>query len=187
MTMRVIGVAWFKLPEAPVTVTVFVPVAAPGVAVKVSVLPAVELVGLNVAVTPLGKPEADRLTPEANPLSALTMIMLVLLPPGVTARLPGAAERLKSAVAAVVRAATLRLKVTVRTRPPPVPTIVTVAGLGLVGAVLLAAKVTVLVLVALAGLNEAVTRLGRLNADKLMLLSKPSPLVIVIVVVTLDP
>ena len=166
--------------------TVFVPAAAAVLAVKVNVPPAAELVGLNAAVTPLGEPEADRLTLPVKPFSVLTVIWLVLLPPGVTARVADEAERLKSGVA-LVPAVTLRLSVTVRVRPPPVPTMVTVAGLELTGVVLPAVKVSVLVLVALAGLNNAVTPLGRSNADRFTLLSKPLPGMMATVIVTLAP
>ncbi len=54
-------VVFVKLPDTPVTVTVTVPVAAVLLAVNVKVLVLVVLVGLNDAVTPLGRPEADKL------------------------------------------------------------------------------------------------------------------------------
>jgi hypothetical protein len=70
-----------KLPLVPVTVTVAVPVVAVLLAVSVSVLVLVVLEGLNEAVTPLGKPEADKLTLPVKPLSGLTVIVLVPLLP----------------------------------------------------------------------------------------------------------
>lgn len=48
-------------------VTVAGPVAAVLLAARESVLVLVAEAGLNVAVTPLGKPDADRLTPLPKP------------------------------------------------------------------------------------------------------------------------
>src|SRR5207245_4531026 len=61
-TVRLIEVALVKLPEVPVMVTVTVPVVAVLLAVSVNVLVLVVLLGLNDAVTPLGSPDADKLT-----------------------------------------------------------------------------------------------------------------------------
>jgi hypothetical protein len=55
-------VDFVKLPEVPVMVSVTVPVVAVLLAESVSVLVLVALLGLNDAVTPLGIPEADKLT-----------------------------------------------------------------------------------------------------------------------------
>ena len=60
-------VVFVKLPEVPVTVTVNVPVVAVPPAVSESVLVLVMLLGLNDAVTPLGRPEADKLTLALKP------------------------------------------------------------------------------------------------------------------------
>jgi len=65
-----------KLPLTPLTVTVKVPMAALVLAVKVSMLVLVVLAGLNDAVTPAGKPEAERLTAPLNPLSWVTVMVL---------------------------------------------------------------------------------------------------------------
>lgn len=74
-------VEFVKLPAVPVMVTVAAPVVAVAVAVSVSVLVPVVLVGLKDAVTPAGKPAADRLTLPLNPLSGLTVMVLVPLAP----------------------------------------------------------------------------------------------------------
>ena len=67
VTVRDRVVMLLRLPEAPVIVTVTLPVVAVLLAVSVSVLVVGVLVGLNEAVTPLGKPEADRLTLPLKP------------------------------------------------------------------------------------------------------------------------
>ena len=66
-----------RLPEVPVMVTVAFPVAAEELAVRLSTLePEVGFVP-NDAVTPLGKPVADKVTLPENPLTSPTVIVLV--------------------------------------------------------------------------------------------------------------
>ena len=73
---------WVKPFEVPVIVTVVVPVRAVLVAVSVRVLlPPVVEVGLNVGVTPLGTPEAEKLTLPVKPLDRLMVIALEPLVP----------------------------------------------------------------------------------------------------------
>ena len=55
------------MPDAPAMVMVTVPSAAVLLAVSVSVLVVGVLVGLKDAVTPLGRPEADKLTLPLKP------------------------------------------------------------------------------------------------------------------------
>ena len=69
-----------------------VPVVAVPLAVKVSVLDVVLLVGLNDAVTPLGRPEALKATLPVNPLSGLTVTVLLPDAPCRMLRLLGEAE-----------------------------------------------------------------------------------------------
>jgi hypothetical protein len=73
-TMVVLAVS---LPEVPVMVTVVLPRVAEPLAFSVSTL--VPVVGLvpNDAVTPLGRPEAARVTLPVNPLSFVTVRMSV--------------------------------------------------------------------------------------------------------------
>ena len=80
-TVRDSTVVFAKLPEAPVMVTLTVPVVAVLLAVRVKVLALVVLLGLNDALTPLGKPEADKLTLPLNPFWGVIVIVLVPLPP----------------------------------------------------------------------------------------------------------
>lgn len=99
-TVREIVVVWVRLPEVPVMVTVAVPVVAVLLAVSVKVLVPVVLVGLKAAVTPLGKPDADRATLELKPFCGLIVIVLVPLVPWVIVTADGDAERLKFGVGA---------------------------------------------------------------------------------------
>jgi hypothetical protein len=71
-------------------------------------------------------------------------------------------------------------------RFPDIPVIVTVAGPP-VGAELLAEKVTTLVLLVVAGLNAAVTPLGRPLAESVTLPLKPLAGIAVMVLVVLAP
>src|SRR5882762_1266834 len=66
-TARVIVVVFVRVPDVPVMVTVTVPVVAAVPAVSVNVLVVVAGLGLNDAVTPLGRPEADKLTLPLKP------------------------------------------------------------------------------------------------------------------------
>lgn len=72
------------LPEVPVMVTVEEPVAAVLLAVSVSVLELVDDVGLNDAVTPLGRPVAVNDTLPVNPFTSVTEMVSVALLPCVT-------------------------------------------------------------------------------------------------------
>lgn len=85
-----------RLPDVPVMVTVAVPVAAVALAVRVKVLVEVVGFGLNAAVTPLGNPEAARVTLPLNPPTSVTVIVLVPpAPPCVMVRLLGESESVK--------------------------------------------------------------------------------------------
>jgi len=88
-------VVFVKLPDTPVTVTVTVPVVAVLFAVNVSVLLLVVLLGLNNAVTPLGRPDADKLTLPLKPFCAVTVIALVVVVPCDIVKLFGDAEKAK--------------------------------------------------------------------------------------------
>src|SRR5260370_41620221 len=67
VTGRVIVVVCVKLPDEPVIVTVAVPVVAVLPVASVTVLVVVAGFGLNDAVTPVGRPEADKLTLPLKP------------------------------------------------------------------------------------------------------------------------
>jgi len=101
-TVNVTVVVWVKPFDVPVMVTVVVPVVAVLVAVKVNVLLLfVVLLGLNDAVTPLGRVEVLKLT---LPLKLVRVMLMVLVPrlPCVMVTLEGEADRLKSPVVAAL-------------------------------------------------------------------------------------
>ena len=96
MTVRAMVVVAVRLPEVPVMVTVAVPAVAELLAVSDRTLVVVVLVGLKDAVTPLGSPEAAKLTLPVKPPAGVTVMVLVpAAPPGVIDILLGAAERVK--------------------------------------------------------------------------------------------
>jgi hypothetical protein len=187
--VRAIVIVCVTVPPVAVTVTFAVPVVAVALAVNVSVelpLPGAAMeVGLKLAVTPAGKPEAERVTAELNP--PLTALEMVELPeaPCVTDRLPGDALRVKFGVATAL---TVTGMVTVCVSPPPVA--VTVALNVPVVAVLLAVKVRVELPVPgaamEAGLKLAVTPAGMPEAERLTAeLNPPLPEVEMVVVAEL--
>src|SRR5260370_5490220 len=81
VTVRVTVVVLVKPADEPVRVTVTVPVAAVLLAVSVNVLVLAVLLGLNEAVTPLGRPDADKLTLPLKPFCGVTVMVLAPLPP----------------------------------------------------------------------------------------------------------
>jgi hypothetical protein len=169
-----------KLPDVPVIVTVTVPVAAVLLAFSVNVLVLVVLAGLKDAVTPLGRPVAAKLTLPLKPARGETVIVLVPLAPCIKLRLVGAAESVKFPVGFTLRVIVvwlvklLALPTTDRLNVP-------------IAAVPLTVRVKTLVLAVLVGLKDAVTPLGRPDADKLTFPVKPFSGVTVIVVELLAP
>ena len=61
-------------------------------AVKVNVLVVAVLLGLNDAVTPIGRPDADKLTLPLKPFCGVTVMVLAPLAPCAIVKLLGAAE-----------------------------------------------------------------------------------------------
>src|SRR5260370_1183469 len=90
VTVRLTVVALVKPATEPVMVTV--PVAAVLVAASVRVLVLAVLLGLNDAVTPLGRPDADKLTLLLKPFSGATVMVLVPLAPCAIVTLVGEVE-----------------------------------------------------------------------------------------------
>ena len=79
--MRLKVVVCAKVPDLPVIVTIDVPVAAVALAVSVNVLVEPVGFGLNPAVTPLGKPDALKVTLPLKPFRSITVMALVPLFP----------------------------------------------------------------------------------------------------------
>lgn len=178
--MRERVVVLVRLPEVPVTVTVTVPVVAVLLAERVKALVLVVLAGLNEAVTPLERPEADKLTLPLKLLRGLTVIVLEPLDPCVMVKPLGEAESVKFGGGLTVRDSVVELD-----RLPDEPVMVTVAVP--VVALPMAVSVRMLVPVVLAGLNDAVTPADKPDADKLTAPLKPLSALMVMVLVPLAP
>jgi len=181
-TVSVSAVPAFRPPEVPATVTVAVPFFASAPAVRNKVLFEVAGSGLKEAVTPFGSPEVTSVTSPKNPLTGITVtILLPLAPPCVMVTALGDAERLKPGATVF----TVRLRVAVLVSVPEVPVIVTVTVP--VAAAALAVKLSRLLLVAGLGLNTADTPLGKPDAETVTLPLKPFVGVMVIVLVPRPP
>ena len=157
---------WVKLPEAPWITIENVPIDALLVADRVSVLVAVVALGLKDAVTPRGRPEADKLTLAAKAFCGVTVIVEEIWLPRATLSELGEAERAKFG-----GDVTVSEKVALCDNAPDLPVMVRVTVPS--DAVLLAVSVSVLVLVVLPGLNAAVTPLGKPLAERPVLALKP--------------
>jgi hypothetical protein len=81
-----------RLPDVPVMVIVAAPAVAVPPAVSVNVLVLAVLLGLKDAVTPLGVPDADKLTLPVKPFWGVTVIVLALLAPCAIVKVFGDAE-----------------------------------------------------------------------------------------------
>jgi hypothetical protein len=155
-----------RVPDVPVIVIVVVPGVTAVLAVNVSVLDDVAGFGLNEAVTPLGRPDAAKLTLALNPFAGVMLTVLLPLVPCTTLNVLGAAASVKLGAGVIVR-----LRVVVSVRIPDVPVIVTVAVP--VFAVALAVSVSVLVEEVGFGLNAAFTPLGKPDAARFTLPLNP--------------
>jgi len=94
-TVRLMFAVCDNVPEAPAAITVAFPRVAVPLAVRVNVLVVAVLGGLNDATTPLGSPDADRLTLPLKPLCPITVIVLVEVPPWPMLEFEGDADRVK--------------------------------------------------------------------------------------------
>jgi hypothetical protein len=175
LTVRETVVMLVKLPDEPVTVTVAVPSVAVLLALNVNVLVFVVLLGLNDAVTPLGKPDADKPTLLLNPFCGVTVMVPVPVAPCVIVKLFGDAKRVK-----LPCGLTEREIVVLFVKPPdePVTVITTVPA----AAVPAADRVKRLLAVAGFDENTALTPFGSPVAVKFTLPLNPFRGLIVIVV-----
>jgi hypothetical protein len=107
-------------PEVPVMVTVCGPGVAVAPAVKDNVLDEALLAGLKLAVMPLGRPVAVKLTEPVKPFAAATLILEVAaLPPIGADKVADADDIMKLGVG------TVRLMFVELVMPPTVPVILT--------------------------------------------------------------
>lgn len=169
-------------PEVPEIVIVVAPTLQLDVALAVRVSTLLPVVGLvpKVAVTPLGSPDAARVTPPVNPPRSITVMVSLTLLPATMDTLDGEDVSVKLPPPVTVRA-----MVVVAVMLPEVPAIVTV-DVSTVAA-LLAVNVTTLELVDEDGLNDAVTPLGNPEAEKVTAPENGLTSVIAIVSVPLLP
>jgi len=180
-TVRLIEVVRVSMPLVPVTGTVAVLTVAVGEAVNVKVLVPVVGFGVNVAVTPAGKPPMLKATLPVKPPLRVAVIVLVAVPPCRTETLPGFANSAKfGGLLTTVSAIGV-----VWMSEPLVPVIVTVAGP--TAAVTEAVNVTTLVPVVEAGLNTAVTPVGKPLAVKATVPVNPFRVATVMVLVAVPP
>jgi hypothetical protein len=179
-TVSAMVVVSVSVPEVPVMVTVAAPVVAELLAVRVSTLVEVVELVANAAVTPLGRPEATRVTEPVNGLTSVTVMVSVPLAPCVTDN--EVAEGLSVKLPAVV---TVRAMVVFSVNAPEVPVMVTVAAPAV--AVLLALSVSTLVEVVGLVANVAVTPVGNPGAARVTEPVNPFTSVTVIVSVPLAP
>jgi hypothetical protein len=170
-----------SVPDVPVMVTVAAPAVAVLLAVRVSTLePVVGLVA-NAAVTPVGSPDAARVTLPAKGLTSVTVIVSVPLAPWAIDRVDAEGLSEKLPVEEVTVSATVVDAVSV----PEVPVMVTVAAPAV--AVLLAVRVSTLEPVVGLVPNAAVTPVGNPDAARVTLPAKGLTSVTVIVSVPLAP
>ena len=93
--MSEIEVVALSVPDVPVMVIGYVPATVVETTARVTTLEVADEAGLNVAVTPVGRPETANVTLPANGLTSVTVIVSVPLAPGATVRVVGEAEMLK--------------------------------------------------------------------------------------------
>jgi hypothetical protein len=167
-------------PDVPVTVTVEIPAVAPAPALIVTVLACVELAGLNVAVTPVGRPLAEKLTVPLKVPRGVTVMALAPLPPAVMPMLAGDA-----AIAKPLAALTVTLIVAVLRKLPDVPAIVIVEVPS--AAELVAVSVRALAPAALVAPNDALTPAGKPDALSVTVPLKPFCAALVMLLVILLP
>lgn len=84
-----------KVPEVPAIVTLDVPMAAVARAVSVTVVEVGSGLELKDAVTPLGRPDAEKVTLPVKPFRGDTVMALIPDVPCTTAMVAGEAESVK--------------------------------------------------------------------------------------------
>lgn len=156
------------------------PSAAELTAARVNVLVPVPLAGPKEAVTPEGSPDAAKATVPWKPFCAPIAMVLTVDPPGVRLTLAGVAETVNAGdpvIVSVSRAVLVRL--------PEVPVIVSVDVAA--AAEPAAVTVSVLLVMALAGLKDAVTPAGNPDTARFTAPLKPCCALTVTVLTPLAP
>jgi len=168
----------------PLIVTVAAPIAAvaDAVSVRVDVAP-VASVGLNAAVTPLGRPVAVRFTGPANPFVRVMVTVVLPAAPCCTGRAVGWSASVKPPGGAVTVSCNV---VVLSVCPAAVPrtVIVDVPAAAFAPAVNVSTDALVVVLF---GLNTAVTPAGRPSAANVTAPAKPPARVMVMLEVPVPP
>jgi len=153
-TVTVMTVEAEAVADVPLTVTAYVPGTADALGVNVIELVVLVLGEPKTAVTPLGRPETVKATFAASPTGEPTVIVLLpVVPPTSSVRLLAEADKLKPGVG-TTKVTTVDSVVLIE-----VPVNVTLYVPGTT--VALGVKVSVLVVLVLAGLKAAVMPLGR--------------------------
>ena len=165
ITVRVKEALLLSAPETPLRVMGKLPTVAVLLAVKVTKLVPVLPGAANAAVTPLGRPDADRVTLLLKPFCAVIVTILAADAPRRSPRVAGSRDSVK------LGAVMVRAIVVVLLSAPEEPVTVTVAVPTV--AVLLALKVRELLPVVLDGLNAAVTPLGNPETPRATMPLKP--------------
>jgi hypothetical protein len=162
-------------PETPLTAIEKLPTVAVLLAVKVIRLAPAVLAAANVAVTPLGSPDADSVTLLLKPFCAVTVTVPAADAPRGRPRVAGARDRVKAG------AVTVSAIVVALVSVPDTPVTVTVAIPTV--AELPAVKVRELLPVVLGGLKEAVTPPGNPETPKPTVPLKPlAPTTLMVVI-----
>jgi hypothetical protein len=152
-------------PETPLTVMGKLPAVAVLLAVKVTTLVPAVFGAANEAVTPLGSPDADRITLLLKPFCGITVTVPVAVAPRGSPRLAGCSDRVKFG-AVMVSPMVVALVIA-----PEAPLTIAVYVPGVT--VLLALKVREVLAVVLDGLKAAVTPVGNPDTAKLTLPLNP--------------
>jgi hypothetical protein len=181
VTVRVMEVVTgARVPEVPVMVIGYAPGTVVATTANVTTLEVVDEVGLNVAVTPVGSPEAANAMLPVNGLTSVTVMVSVPLAPGATDR--AAAEGLSVKLPLLVTVSETEV---VALSVPEVPVMVIGYVPGTVDAA--TANVTTLEVADEAGLNVAVTPVGMPEAANVTLPANGLTSVTVMVSVPLAP
>jgi hypothetical protein len=165
-TVRPMATEAGDAPVVPITVTVAVPGVDDAAALNVTMLVVAVVAGLNETVMPPGSPVALRVTLPLKPVLGVTVIVSVAPAPCTTLSVAAEAANEKFA-----GADTVTVIATVAVRVPDLPVIVALAAPTAAAAPAL--KVKVLTDDVLAGLNDAVTPLGRPETVRLTALLNP--------------